>query len=269
MGEPYPDTLADRLRACRRDRPCGLRRKPAGDAPSAARAGRSLRGDGQFLRGRPRIARKRGLALTDVSCSGATTAHILGPWKELAPQVEAVTPDTRLVTLTIGGNDVGFIGGLIADSLCATGKAPADACRKPVTPGEAAWRATGQAMRDIVTGIRRRAPGARIVFVEYLTVLPPHRTCPRLPLTADQRAVSAAIARRLADLTARVASDEDAEVLPISALTRGHDACSRKPWTNGWVVAKPAVDGAPFHPNSGGMAGIADALDTMLYGRRP
>ena len=34
------------------------------------------------------LARKRNLHLTDVSCGGATTAHVLGPWNELPAQVD-------------------------------------------------------------------------------------------------------------------------------------------------------------------------------------
>ena len=56
------------------------------------------------------VAKKLGAKLDDRSCGGATTAHILSPWAELAPQVDAVTADTRLVTITIGGNDVNFAG---------------------------------------------------------------------------------------------------------------------------------------------------------------
>jgi lysophospholipase L1-like esterase len=48
----------------------------------------------------------------DVSCSGATTGHLGGP-QDLplgvnAPQLDALAEDTELVTLTIGGNDIGF-----------------------------------------------------------------------------------------------------------------------------------------------------------------
>lgn len=59
------------------------------------------------------IARRHDLRLLDVSCSGATTAHVLGEWNTLAPQLDAVGAETRLVTVTIGGNDVR----LIADAL--------------------------------------------------------------------------------------------------------------------------------------------------------
>ncbi len=60
------------------------------------------------------LARLRGLAITDVTCSGATTGHVLhgGQCREGA-QVSAVKGETGLVTLTAGGNDVNYVGDLM------------------------------------------------------------------------------------------------------------------------------------------------------------
>ena len=52
------------------------------------------------------LAARLHLDLIDASCGGAKTSHTLGPWNELPPQVDAVTPATKLVTITIGGNDL-------------------------------------------------------------------------------------------------------------------------------------------------------------------
>src|SRR5438445_3085706 len=57
--------------------------RPADDPPD--RCGRSADNYAHQL------ARKRGLALTDVSCGGATTASILAPWNGHSAQIEAVT----------------------------------------------------------------------------------------------------------------------------------------------------------------------------------
>jgi hypothetical protein len=58
------------------------------------------------------------LSLTDVSCGNATTDNILTtPQKDHPPQIDAVTPDTKLVTITIGGNDVGYVPLLMAAAL--------------------------------------------------------------------------------------------------------------------------------------------------------
>jgi hypothetical protein len=59
------------------------------------------------------VAAHRHLDLVDVSCSGATTENILDHGQHGFPaQIEAVTPDTRLVSILIGGNDVAYVGDL-------------------------------------------------------------------------------------------------------------------------------------------------------------
>ena len=100
-------------------------------AASPRRAGRSS-GNYAHL-----VARALGLDLHDVTYSGATTGDILRPSAAGQPaQLDAVTPDTRLVTITAGGNDVGFL---------------------PRHPGQPALAAAGAAARQ---GPRRRIRGS-------------------------------------------------------------------------------------------------------------
>jgi lysophospholipase L1-like esterase len=84
-----------------------------GRAPgSPRRAGRSS-GNYAHL-----VARALGLGLHDVTYSGATTSDVLSAAARGQPaQLAAVTPDTRLVTITAGGNDVGFLPRLTLASL--------------------------------------------------------------------------------------------------------------------------------------------------------
>jgi hypothetical protein len=110
--------------------------------------------------------------LTDVTCGGATTAHILGAWNELPPQVDALTSDTALVTITIGGNDIGYIGGLIAGSCGAGGATSAESaqplCRMIAssarsgsalpTATEAGWAKLEDSLTAVVKEVRRRSP---------------------------------------------------------------------------------------------------------------
>jgi len=64
------------------------------------------------------VARALGLDLRDVTYSGATTDDILrASARGLPAQLDAVTPATRLVTLTGGGNDVGYLPRLTLASL--------------------------------------------------------------------------------------------------------------------------------------------------------
>ena len=57
------------------------------------------------------------LSLVDMSCSASTTDHILrGGQVFQGPQLAAIGARTRLVTITSGGNDVGYIGDLMLGS---------------------------------------------------------------------------------------------------------------------------------------------------------
>ncbi len=54
-------------------------------------------------------------SFTDMTSSGSTVQHVLrGRQMMLGPQIDALGPDTRLVTLTAGGNDIGYVGDLTA-----------------------------------------------------------------------------------------------------------------------------------------------------------
>jgi len=209
------------------------------------------------------LARKRGLRLTDVSCSAATTAHVLGPWNELAPQIDALTPDVALVTVTIGGNDVGYIGALIGAS-CAAAPSPLPNCPRPDAAPETAWQSLEVAMDRFAAEVRRRSPRARLVFVQYPVVLPPRGTCADTPLKIEQADAARATAARLAILTRAVAMRAKADVLPIDKLSRGHDACATVPWMNGFPRAGGPPVRVPYHPNLAGMTATADALDRLL-----
>lgn len=206
------------------------------------------------------LAQRLGLALVDVSCSGAMTAHILGQWGELPAQLDAVTPDTRLVTVTIGGNDVGFVSSLNA-AWCRTRTTQtgiAAHCPAAAPPTEAQWLALDQSLQRITTGVRQRAPSARLIFLDYPVILPPHGTCAALGLSEADAETARATAARLAAVTARAVKASGATVFRASALSRNHDACSREPWMNG-AHAAPG-NGALFHPNLQAMTAIATAL---------
>jgi len=223
------------------------------------------------------LARSRQLALVDVSCGGATTAHILGPRDELPPQIDAVTPDTRLVTITIGGNDLGLMVGLIAAS--CEGEAAAGmhsaTCRRLLTrlpngfvvpvPDEAAWARVESAMDEISREVRRRAPHARLVFIDRFRVLPPSGVCAEVPLSEAAAVRYRAMADRMARIDAAVAERASADLVKASELSRDHSACAKDPWLTGFLIPAGArPDLTPYHPNLAGMTAIAAAIDAQL-----
>lgn len=226
-------------------------------ANAPQRCGRSTRNYAQQL------AERRGLDLVDVSCSGATTAAILEPWNELPAQIDAVDGDTTLVTVTIGGNDVFYIGNIMSIScqeLAGQGKMPADKCRPPQTATEADYARLEDGLRRIAAGVKQRAPKATLVFLDYPAVLPPQGTCSATPLPDEAADAARAATARVEALTAQVAQETGAKLIKVSTLSQGHDACAATPWTTGF----PAAGGVPYHPNLAGMTAQAEALEKVL-----
>lgn len=215
------------------------------------------------------LARRRNLNLTDVTCSGAKSIHILERWNELPAQIDAISSATDLVTMTIGGNDLTYIGGLM-DASCNHYRGQPKysgtlQCQSRAGPTEADFASVKMRMTKIVEEVRRRAPDARIIFVDYATVLPPSGLCQLTPLTEPQAALARSTASKLKTITQDVASATGAEVLEASTITSDRHACSERPWMNGYPPPGTPMDGAPYHPNLQGMTAVAEALEDILW----
>jgi len=214
------------------------------------------------------LASQRGLSLVDVSCSGATTVDVIqgGPL-DLPPQLDAVTPETQLVTVTIGGNDVLFMASLFGMSCAGNSSAPqrppGSCAVPPDTLVEARLAALPDSLRQLVAGARRRSPNVRVVFVTYFAVLPAQGTCAQIALTPQQADQMRGVATRLAEVTRQAARASGAELLDVATLSRTHNACSSDPWVMG--AHPPAGVAIPaFHPTQQAMRAVGDALNSYL-----
>lgn len=235
----------------------------------APRAHGSPRLAGRSARNYPhQIAERNGYQLVDVSYSGATTAHILtDPQNTAPPQIGALDGTEELVTITIGGNDVGYVPFLIAACL------PRFLRALPVVGGglgdlldtgkrDAALAVVGELLRAVGEQVRTRAPRARVIFVDYLTLLPPAGV-PAPPYTQAEIATGHRIAVELASATAEAAHATGCEIIQASAASAGHHAWSARPWT-----VRPGFPwpwrAAPLHPNEDGMTAVADLVQGVL-----
>ena len=178
----------------------------------------------------------------------------------------AVTKDTRFVTITIGGNDLTFVGNLDAASCRATlGPTKQEtACPAVQAPGEGRFTAVERALHDVVAAVRARAPQARIVFVEYPAVLPATGLCARTPMTGDEADMLRTTAARLVAITDAVAQAEKVDVVRFSVRSAGHDACAADPWIAGYVDGAGQRERVPYHPNLEGMTAVADDVVALL-----
>jgi lysophospholipase L1-like esterase len=211
-------------------------------------------------------AARAGLELCDVTFSGATAAELLdGQDGAGAPQIEAVTAGTDLVTVTGGGNDVGFIGRLTLESQVWPLRAlPAIRREMAETVALTDERLDGLgATFDRLLGeVRRRAPGARVVLVDYLTVLPPDPAVPTGRLRAPVAAWGRAVAERLSAETRAAASRHGCGFVAAGEASRERHAWSASPWTRAYGMWPR--DGAPFHPNQAGMRAVAALLEPAV-----
>lgn len=172
-----------------------------------------------------------------VACSGATTDDVLDN------QVSALESDTDLVTITIGGNDVGFADVI---TTCRTGS-EAD-CE------EVGEEAENQ-VRDVLPGlldqtysaITEAAPAAEVVVLGYprLFELGP---CGVGSIGEPKREMLNAMADVLGDTIADNATAAGLTHVDVRDGFEGNGVCADAPWINGTTV--PISES--YHPNADG-----------------
>lgn len=223
------------------------------------------------------LAEALGLELTDLSVSGATTATILDepqitPMGVRVPaQVHGLRSDADLVTITAGGNDLGYLGAMLftawrrvqptSPMVLAMGAEYADGLPEP-TVASVAGAASG--LVGIVRRVRMRAPAARIVLVDYLTIVGPE-TAPTDDVPFEDADLDAfrRIQSGLERAFVSAAEASGAELVAVSAASRDHALGSPEPWVSGFIRAASATGGS-FHPNADGMAAVAALLVDLL-----
>jgi lysophospholipase L1-like esterase len=211
------------------------------------------------------LARLQRVRLVDMSCGGAVTRHLLhGGQYFQGPQVRTITRATRLVTLTIGGNDVGYVADLSMLAARHTNSVFGRLVRWFWNgPRQPAARGYDQLRSDLIATLRTihaAAPQAIVMIATYPTILPPSGTCPVLGLTAAEAGTMRQVGDTLAAVTRSAAEAGGAILVDMHTLGMTHNACSSEPWVRGWMNG----DIAPFHPTRIGAAATAQAIASHI-----
>lgn len=224
--------------------------------------------------------------LSDVTCGGADPASLTAPQKlvegQRPPSIDAVAPDTDLVTYSLGANEFLSFGTLVY--LCSP-LARTDPDGSSCSTGE--WSTLPQRLHstladrtsNAVLAIRARAPEARVVVVGYPMVFSASGGCADMPMPSGDVDWAVRVNRAWNSGLARGAEVADAEFLDVAALSEGHEACSEAPWINptsaftptdplspsasGSASADAATNGAPAHPTARLHEVIAEALGDL------
>ncbi|WP_185017070.1 SGNH/GDSL hydrolase family protein [Curtobacterium sp. ZW137] len=252
-----------------------------------------------------RIAARFGLALHDVTCGGATSSDITTghQFKGVPPQIEALSDTTRLVTLTIGGNDADIFG-TAASCLALSAKGPvfsgrdAPSCRSTlVQDGEDQLGAKIQSrvalgIAGTLAAIRQAAPNARIVFLGYPAIFPdaahtPAKGCFRsaldigtltgafpansYPFTNTDVRYLHGVQQELNDVAKSAAAAAGVRYVDVFASTQARSACATKrPYVSGVTLDSAnglrRIDLEPgaLHPNTRGVAYLTRRVESAV-----
>ena len=199
----------------------------------------------------------------DATCSGARTDHMTATQNVSPgpnpPQFNSLSGETQLVTLSIGGNDIGF-SDLAQD--CVSVLPFGSPCRDRYTRGgdqiTTRINATAPKVAAVLQGIHARSPGAKVLLVNYSAIFPHsgNGCWPRMPVTpADVRWLREKQVQ-LNGMLAQQAAANGATIVDVYTASAGRDACagSGTRWVEPYIPGNAA---APLHPNLRGMQAMA------------
>lgn len=182
------------------------------------------------------------------ACSGASTVEVI------AGQVPAIPATATRITLTVGGNDVGFAAVM---QNCFVW--PSSSCLGHIENGErmVADGTVAQSITSTVAAIRAKAaPGAKIIVAGYPLLF--NLPNPKYNTWAG-RVNTDTVALNDAIQAAAVASG--AIFVDVETAFAGHGIGSPSPWINDWSLFR-STDG--FHPNATGYTAYATEIRKVI-----
>jgi lysophospholipase L1-like esterase/Flp pilus assembly pilin Flp len=239
-----------------------------------------------------RLARALDVARSRVvvrACTGATTAGIGGRYDDhdQPPQLEGIGPDTSLVALSIGGNDVGWgkaLAACLGDTVVVGGQLCVEGT--PFTRSlHRAVDAVGPRLDRTLREVSARAPLARVVVLGYPRFFPdqpsdPFRLAGLTLLEPASQAWMNAETDHLNRVVAAAAADAGVEYVDVGRAFAGHELTTATPWINGVDLRTeqrdvlpglpvlrapvPVVDASSFHPTAAGQAALSRLVESQV-----
>ena len=232
-------------------------------------------GCGQSQRNYPHlVARRLGVAeLRDVSCGGASIDQFTVPHDVVTginpPQFDVLGADVDVVTIGMGGNDVGFVG-LAFDCVRLLPQPLSEPCTPQLAPGEPdptqqRIAHTAIQLADALDTVAELAPNALVYVVGYPTALPDDgRGCwPYVPILDVDMPYLVARFKEMNAMLEEVAVSKGVTYIDLYTPSIGHDVCQLPTvaWVNGMVLVPLSF---PAHPNGIGMRRLAPVVASAI-----
>jgi lysophospholipase L1-like esterase len=208
------------------------------------------------------------------ACSGATTNDVLRGGGGQPPQISRVTAGTTLVTLSIGGNDVGFAHVLAG---CVVRLPWSRGCQQQGPQIDARMQSLRVALRDVLSKIIATAPLARVIMVGYPRIFSERPGAGFDNISVGDQHWLNLRAQELDELIWEVAQAADRNILSahgagsveyVDALYAfaGHEIGTKDPFVNGLDVDLSAlsVEARSFHPDAGGYRRLAQMVSRQI-----
>jgi hypothetical protein len=220
----------------------------------------------------------------DRSCAGARVLNLTQsqsfkdprtglPVSINEPQLNAVGPNTKLVTIGMGLNDRAIATGLLLICVTPSASEPNQTCQnylqQPESAIETQIKGAAADLKLALQVIAKKAPKARIVVVGYPRVVPDQGGCGTVGRSSDLLPVPDAQLTRLREAMAfvneqwsAVAQEAGALYVDMYTASEGHDICSADPWINGYLPVPGKAAGV--HPFPAYEKAVADKIVELL-----
>ncbi|WP_285619118.1 SGNH/GDSL hydrolase family protein [Kineosporia sp. NBRC 101677] len=221
------------------------------------------------LADRARVPAGGSTTFRHVACSGVTIPGLLAGSKGEPGQLArlAATPDVSLVTLSVGGNDVG-VGKILTSCL------PAAGCQEALAQATRALAAMTTPLPEhggisllerTFRAVHEAAPHAHLAVTGYPMLFPPNdpQACAPLgkPATDLINAITLELNRRTELIAQKVPGTTFVDLVEPFA---GHAACEQVPARRWLTYVDPVNPTYSLHPNARGQAEIRRALEDAL-----
>ena len=181
-------------------------------------------------------------SFTFVACSGATTADVL------SSQVSALSSSTTLVSITIGGNDLGFSSimetcVLEGTSACVSAIDSAESSAKSTLPGK---------LDNVLSTIAADAPNAKVVVTGYPEFYDLSQSSSCVGLSGTSRTAIDGGADVLDGVIQTAAQKYGDTFVDVRSAFSGHEICD----SNSWLHSLNFLDiSESYHPTAAGQSG--------------
>lgn len=201
------------------------------------------------------IADEIGADLTDVTCGAAKTKDFFrSQYDGVPPQLDALSKSTRLVTMTIGGNDDGvFIDSILkcgSEGLSTAGQGSPCKDKYGSSFRDTVRTKTYPALVKALNAVHKHARRAEVAILGYPWILPREVGCfPTMPVAEGDVPYLRRLQRTLNRVVRRAAAETHTVYVNFNEVSEGHDAC--QPIGVRWIEpVLPTTNPVVVHPNA-------------------